>query len=703
MTSAQANVASEPASERRQPPDPLGILHQLEQAPRPEQGRTSQVSEFYSNRSVLITGASGFVGKVLIEKLLRACPKIKRIFVLIRPKWNKQAEERLRDLLETPLFDAVRDSLDGRIVLLEGDVAQENLGLAAASLARVLAEVSVVFHSAATVKFDEPLKQSVAINIAGTRNIIDLCRRLGRLAALVHVSTAYANCDRPQVAELVYPLEMEPERLIQMAGWLDQASLQELKRNLLGARPNTYTYTKALAEWLLVRQARDLPLAICRPSIVVASRSEPLRGWIDNVNGPTGVVLGAGKGLVRSMFAEKDFVADLVPVDVVISQMVALGWFAHLHHAHRSRAREGPKCQAVATQRKQQKQKQKLKQKQQQQRARLDDQLPPVVLLTDSSAPDDCDASLRTSGYNSMASSSASSDTASNHSAASLTIKHRRQHSRLERDLSEATDGASTDDDDDEDDDEEEEEEQEEGEDSEVEEKDCAEELERDGGELDFKLTQFRRRNMAKLAQLGLEPELADVPVFHCTSGAENPLTWGRIQLFIIAALAVFPSCTTYRYPCGSFTSCKLLDNFYRITLHYIPAYIVDLFTRLLGGKPMLVRIFQKFDQAAAVLRAFTSKQWHFDYDNKLFLFRELMSDEDRRLFDFDIKSLNWKEFSYDYVLGVRKFMLKEPMDSLDRARANLKKTYYRNLSLQVLFGAVFAYYFVTKFSGLLY
>ena len=59
---------------------------------------------------------------------------------------------------------------------------------------------------------------------------------------------------------------------------------------LVGQCPNTYTYTKALAEQLLERECVVIPLAIVRPSIVTAAEHEPLPGWVDNLNGPTGKV-----------------------------------------------------------------------------------------------------------------------------------------------------------------------------------------------------------------------------------------------------------------------------------------------------------------------------------------------------------------------------------------------------------------------------
>ena len=57
---------------------------------------------------------------------------------------------------------------------------------------------------------------------------------------------------------------------------------------LVGDCPNTYTYTKALAEQVLEIECGNVPLVIVRPSIVTAAEKEPYPGWIDNINGPTG-------------------------------------------------------------------------------------------------------------------------------------------------------------------------------------------------------------------------------------------------------------------------------------------------------------------------------------------------------------------------------------------------------------------------------
>lgn len=63
----------------------------------------SSVSEFYCGKTVFITGGTGFMGKVLLEKLLRSCPGVAKIYLLIRPKRGQDARERLQQLLSSPV------------------------------------------------------------------------------------------------------------------------------------------------------------------------------------------------------------------------------------------------------------------------------------------------------------------------------------------------------------------------------------------------------------------------------------------------------------------------------------------------------------------------------------------------------------------------------------------------------------------------
>ena len=60
----------------------------------------SPIAEFYRDRSVFITGGTGFLGKVLVEKLLRSCPDIKTLYMLIRPKKGKEIDIRIQEFAQ---------------------------------------------------------------------------------------------------------------------------------------------------------------------------------------------------------------------------------------------------------------------------------------------------------------------------------------------------------------------------------------------------------------------------------------------------------------------------------------------------------------------------------------------------------------------------------------------------------------------------
>ncbi|XP_071581063.1 putative fatty acyl-CoA reductase CG5065 [Temnothorax nylanderi] len=267
-------------------------------------GENTSVKDFYRNRSIFITGATGFMGKVLVEKLMRSCPHIRNLYLLMRPKRGQNVQERLQGILNGPLFETLRrDSPDQltKIIPVAGDIAVPELGISTQDQNTLIRSVSIVFHSAATVNFDEALKLSVQINTLGTKRLVQLCNRMTNVEAFIHVSTAYCNCYRTDVVEEIYPVEPEPDQVIALTEWRDDKMLEELTPILIASRPNTYTFTKALAERMLQQERGPLPVAIVRPSIVMSSYREPVAGWADNYNGPTGLILAAGKGVFSSI------------------------------------------------------------------------------------------------------------------------------------------------------------------------------------------------------------------------------------------------------------------------------------------------------------------------------------------------------------------------------------------------------------------
>ncbi|VVC88108.1 unnamed protein product [Leptidea sinapis] len=102
----------------------------------PDGNHNSSIIDFYAGKSVFITGGTGFLGKVLIEKLLYSCKDIKNIYMLIREKRGVPAQERIKKMLDTVPFARLKErtQLLSKIVPIHGDLTSEYLGFDCFSL-----------------------------------------------------------------------------------------------------------------------------------------------------------------------------------------------------------------------------------------------------------------------------------------------------------------------------------------------------------------------------------------------------------------------------------------------------------------------------------------------------------------------------------------------------------------------------------------
>ncbi|KJH41680.1 NAD-binding protein [Dictyocaulus viviparus] len=153
-----------------------GIIHTV--------NMSCKVEDVYSNRCVLLTGSTGFLGKVLVEKLLWALPSVGQLFLLIRPVNDMTPKERLDKVLQDPLFDRIRENkphLFNKLLPISGDLMENNLGLNHHDMQKICDQVSIVIHSAATVKFDEKLRDAIEMNVIGTTRLIALCHKMKKL------------------------------------------------------------------------------------------------------------------------------------------------------------------------------------------------------------------------------------------------------------------------------------------------------------------------------------------------------------------------------------------------------------------------------------------------------------------------------------------------------------------------------------------
>ncbi|XP_076277622.1 putative fatty acyl-CoA reductase CG5065 isoform X4 [Lasioglossum baleicum] len=289
----------------------------------------SSIEAFYADSVILITGATGFLGKALVEKLLRSCSRLIAIFILIRPKRGQTVDQRLTRLLQNSVFDRLRTenpSALNKIHPMKGDVTMSDLGLSPADKETLIQRVNIVFHSAATVRFDEPLKVAVNLNTKGTDRMIELCKSMKNLISFIHVSTAYSNANLNEINEAIYTTKVKPSTVIEMCEGLDDSTIDILEKNILENHPNTYTFTKNLAEQLLLAKATKLPLAVVRPSIIGAAMEEPYPGWVDTPIGITGILKEVARGTLKSALCFAEKAIDVVPVDYVVDTLICAAW-----------------------------------------------------------------------------------------------------------------------------------------------------------------------------------------------------------------------------------------------------------------------------------------------------------------------------------------------------------------------------------------
>jgi thioester reductase-like protein len=293
------------------------------------------IAEVLRGKHLLVTGVTGFVGKVWLAHLLAHVPEIGRVTVLVRRTRTQSALNRMAEIADTsPAFRPVKRAatgeyaawLDERLHVLEGDVVLPGCGLDDRALTE-LGEVDAIVHLAGLTDFQPDPRKGVPANVDGAVHIGQLALRLG--ARLVHVSTCFvAGMAEGEVPEALErgraPLgqAFDAQRELHAVRALIQehkAAPDRIDAVAAHARalgwPNLYTFTKGLAEHLLTGMV-GLDLTIVRPSVVECARSFPLRGWNEGLNTSAPIMWFCGTAF-RRFPASRDHHFDIVPVDAV--------------------------------------------------------------------------------------------------------------------------------------------------------------------------------------------------------------------------------------------------------------------------------------------------------------------------------------------------------------------------------------------------
>ncbi len=359
---------------------------------------STSIRKYFSGKEMLVTGATGFVARVLIEKVLRDLPEIGRIHVLIRPSTGRSGktetpDERLhREVLGSTAFDRLREVhgeqfdtvVRAKVSAVAGDLSAENLGLDLETSRRLQSTVKVIVNSAGVVSFDASLQAAYEANTMGPVRVMEFARGC-QDAVFAHVSTCYVNGTRQGVVPEEpldpnrdmtagggpYDVDEEAKAINRLVEEVDAESfsharqrefekassgsehggqdgpttVESLRKAWVDRRMevegmrwaqrrgwnDTYTFTKAMGEQMIVRHRGDVPTLIYRPSIIESAFDAPEPGWLDGYRMIDPLIVAYGMGQLPDFPGSPDAIVDMVPVDMVVNSLLA-----SIPTAHRS-------------------------------------------------------------------------------------------------------------------------------------------------------------------------------------------------------------------------------------------------------------------------------------------------------------------------------------------------------------------------------
>ncbi|KAF9281170.1 cyclin-dependent kinase inhibitor far1 [Mortierella alpina] len=298
---------------------------------------------FYTqNDIVFLTGGTGFMGKVILEKILRSLPMVQKIYMLVRASSKAAAYDRLeREVFGCRIFETLKaqisndktrfEDLKRKVVPILGDLTLDGLGISSDDLEAIKKDTRVFLHCAASVKFDDPLRVALELNTLGTLRTLEVAHRMKRLQAFVHLSTSYVNAHLKSmnIEEKIYQLPFgDPEAFFCKLNEMSDQELSVFERDvILKMYPSTYKFSKSLAEHLMQNrcQSSRLPLIIVRVPVVGGALIEPVPGWCEGISGAVAVMVSCALGAVQEWYGDETKALDVIPVDVAVKTILMAG------------------------------------------------------------------------------------------------------------------------------------------------------------------------------------------------------------------------------------------------------------------------------------------------------------------------------------------------------------------------------------------
>lgn len=326
-----------------------------------EQTTSLSVVDSFAHKNVLITGVTGFLGKSIVEKLLRELPNLGKIFLLIRGNGSSTAQARCqKEVFESQLFEVLRCSFGScfeqeivsKVHIVAGDMTQKDYGLDEAAFMQLANDVDLIINSAASVDFREPMDQALNINTLSLLNILSLCdQKSAHLPStnVLHISTCYVNgfnsgdideqvlapasnrikaidSDMFEVDSVIEGLQLSIESIYKKTSVKQKQREQLIQLGIKKSRQygwnDTYTFTKWLGEQLLIQRLNKQNLTIVRPSIIESAIESPIAGWVEGVKVADALIYAYAKGRVSIFPGKDDGILDVIPVDLVSNSVL---------------------------------------------------------------------------------------------------------------------------------------------------------------------------------------------------------------------------------------------------------------------------------------------------------------------------------------------------------------------------------------------
>ncbi|KAK1118141.1 hypothetical protein K0M31_008560 [Melipona bicolor] len=313
----------------------MSEVQEARRSTKEESNCKSQIQKFYAGKHILLTGCTGYLGTIILEKILRTCAEISKLYILVREKRNVAIEDRMKKLFENEVFDRLRESNPNymeKLVLIYGDLEKEDLGLSPENRRCLIENVNIIIHNASVVRFDVKPSQLLRTNVIATEKLLQLATECPHLEIFAYVSTAYSHPSKIIKEEKFYasPADLKLIEDVIKADEENEGGISnEAIRDIIGDWWNLYPFSKATAEGLVEAygRKRSLPCIVYRPSIVVGAYSEPTPGWVGNKNGTVLVFRAIRAGLVHVLQSdESESNMDLIPVDMTVNGLLASIW-----------------------------------------------------------------------------------------------------------------------------------------------------------------------------------------------------------------------------------------------------------------------------------------------------------------------------------------------------------------------------------------